>query len=97
LTATVRAGAATGRAHRHEGDRPLARLGHDSRSDNLNPARRAYDSFSPMLCTPNALSQGGELALKRRGAAARRSRAGGFTRVRRAAETPVDLVLEARP
>ena len=83
---------------RHERDRPLGRLVHDSRGDNLNPVGRAYYSFSTMLCTPNALSQGGELALKpERRASARRSRAGGFTRVRRAAETPFNLVLEARP
>ncbi len=87
-----------GDAFAYEWDRPLARLVHDSRGDNLNPVGRAYYAFSTMLCTPNALSQGGELALKpERRASARRSRAGGFTRVRRAAETPFNLGLEARP
>jgi hypothetical protein len=82
----------------HEWDRQLARLVHDSRGDNLNPVGRAYYPFSTMLCAPNALSQGGELALKaERRASARRSRAGGFTRVGRAAETPFNLVLEGRP
>ena len=52
-----------------------------------------------MLCTPNALSQGGKLTL---GAQAGEARlvaltAAGFTRIRRAAETPFNLVLEARP
>ena len=71
---------------------------HDSRGDNLNPVGRAYYAFSTMLCTPNALSQGGELALKPEWrASARRLPAGGFTRVRRAAETPFNLVLEAGP
>jgi SAM-dependent methyltransferase len=72
----------------------------DHVEDNLNPVGRAYYAFSTMLCTPNALSQGGELAL---GAQAGETRlrealtAGGFTRVRRTAETPFNLVLEARP
>ena len=82
----------------HEWDRPLARLAHDFRGDNLNPVGCAYYAFSTMLCTPNALPQGGELALMpERRASASRSRAGGFTRVRGAAETPFNLVLEARP
>jgi SAM-dependent methyltransferase len=68
--------------------------------DNLNPIGRAYYAFSTMLCTPNALDQDGKLSLGAQ-AGERRLRAvieaGGFTRVRRAAETPFNLVLEARP
>jgi SAM-dependent methyltransferase len=72
----------------------------DGLVDNLNPIGRAYYAFSTMLCTPNALSQEGRLVLGAQ-AGERRLRdvfeAGGFTRVRRAAETPFNLVLEVRP
>jgi 2-polyprenyl-3-methyl-5-hydroxy-6-metoxy-1,4-benzoquinol methylase len=67
---------------------------------NLNPVGRAYYGFSTLLCTPASLSQEVALAL---GAQAGQARigdvvgAGGFTRFRRAAETPFNLVYEARP
>jgi 2-polyprenyl-3-methyl-5-hydroxy-6-metoxy-1,4-benzoquinol methylase len=72
----------------------------DRVEDNLNPVGRAYYAFSTLLCTPNALSQGGQLALGAQAGEARLREtltAGGFTRIRRAAETPFNLVLEARP
>ena len=72
----------------------------DRVEENLNPVGRAYYAFSTMLCTPNAISQAGELALgAQAGEACLRKAltAGGFSRVRRAAETPFNLVLEARP
>jgi SAM-dependent methyltransferase len=72
----------------------------DRVEDNLNPVGRAYYAFSTMLCTPNALSQGGRLALGAQAGEARLRKtltAGGFTRVRRAADTPFNFVLEARP
>ncbi len=71
----------------------------DRIEDNLNPVGRAYYAFSTLLCTPASLSQEVGLAL---GAQAGESRirdvveAGGFTRFRRAAETPFNLVFEAR-
>ncbi len=71
----------------------------DRVEDNLNPVGRAYYAFSTMLCTPHALAQGGELALGAQAGEARLRQvltAAGFTRVRRAAETPFNLVLEAR-
>jgi SAM-dependent methyltransferase len=67
---------------------------------NLNPVGRAYYAFSTLLCTPASLSQEVGLAL---GAQAGEARirdvvtAAGFTRFRRAAETPFNLVYEARP
>jgi len=67
---------------------------------NLNPVGRAYYAFSTLLCTPASLSQDVGLAL---GAQAGEARirdvvtAAGFTRFRRAAETPFNLVFEARP
>jgi SAM-dependent methyltransferase len=73
---------------------------HDRLVDNLNPVGRIYYAASTMICTPASLSQEVGLAL---GAQAGESRlrevvtAGGFSRFRRATETPFNLVLEARP
>jgi 2-polyprenyl-3-methyl-5-hydroxy-6-metoxy-1,4-benzoquinol methylase len=72
----------------------------DRVEDNLNPVGRAYYGFSTLLCTPASLSQEVGLAL---GAQAGEARirdvveTAGFTRFRRAAETPFNLVFEARP
>jgi SAM-dependent methyltransferase len=68
--------------------------------DNLNPVGRVYYSFSTLLCTPCSRSQEVALCL---GAQAGEPRvrkvvnAAGFTRFRRATETPFNLVFEARP
>jgi hypothetical protein len=72
----------------------------DRVEDNLNPIGRAYYAFSTLLCTPASLSQEVGLALGAQAGEARIGdvvRAGGFTRFRRAAETPFNLVFEARP
>jgi 2-polyprenyl-3-methyl-5-hydroxy-6-metoxy-1,4-benzoquinol methylase len=72
----------------------------DSVPENLNPVGRAYYAFSTLLCTPSSLSQEGGLALGAQAGEARLREvleSAGFTRVRRAAETPFNLVLEARP
>jgi SAM-dependent methyltransferase len=72
----------------------------DRVEDNLNPVGRVYYGASTLLCTPASLSQEVGLAL---GAQAGESRlrdvvtSGGFSRFRRATETPFNLVLEARP
>jgi len=69
-------------------------------SDNLNPVGRVYYSFSAFLCVPNALSQEGGYSLgAQAGEEPVRRLAGdaGFTRFRRVAETPFNLVYEARP
>ena len=72
----------------------------DRVEDNLNPVGRVYYAFSTLLCTPSSLSQEVGLAL---GAQAGEARirdvvtAGGFTRFRRVAETPFNIVYEARP
>jgi SAM-dependent methyltransferase len=72
----------------------------DRVEDNLNPIGRVYYAASTLLCTPASLSQEVGLAL---GAQAGEARlhdvvtSAGFTRFRRAAETPFNLVLEARP
>jgi 2-polyprenyl-3-methyl-5-hydroxy-6-metoxy-1,4-benzoquinol methylase len=72
----------------------------DRVEENLNPVGRAYYGFSTFLCTPASLSQDVGLGL---GAQAGEARigdvvaGGGFKRFRRAAETPFNLVFEARP
>jgi SAM-dependent methyltransferase len=72
----------------------------DRVEENLNPVGRAYYAFSTLLCTPASLSQEVGLAL---GAQAGEARIrdvverAGFTRFRRVAETPFNLVFEARP
>jgi len=69
----------------------------DSVQENLNPIGRLFYAASAMACTPNSLSQevglalgaqAGEEALRRLAIEA------GFTRLRRATRTPVNLVLE---
>ncbi|MCP9487413.1 MAG: class I SAM-dependent methyltransferase [Gaiellaceae bacterium MAG52_C11] len=72
----------------------------DSVEDNLNPVGRAYYGFSTLLCTPASLSQDVGLALGAQAGEARIREvveAAGFTRFRRVAETPFNLVFEARP
>jgi hypothetical protein len=72
----------------------------DSLAENINPVGRVYYGFSTMLCTPGSLSQEVGLALGAQ-AGERRLRdvlsKGGFTRMCRAAETPFNMILEARP
>jgi SAM-dependent methyltransferase len=72
----------------------------DRVEENLNPVGRAYYGFSTLLCTPASLSQEVGLALGAQAGEARIREvvmSGGFTRFRRAAETPFNLVFEARP
>jgi 2-polyprenyl-3-methyl-5-hydroxy-6-metoxy-1,4-benzoquinol methylase len=72
----------------------------DTVEDNLNPVGRAYYAFSTLLCTPSSLSQEGGLALGAQAGFARLTQVletAGFSRVRLAAETPFNLVIEARP
>jgi SAM-dependent methyltransferase len=73
---------------------------HDQLADNLNPVGRIYYAGSTMVCTPASLAQEVGLALGAQ-AGERRLRqvitAGGFTRFRRATETPFNIVFEARP
>jgi SAM-dependent methyltransferase len=72
----------------------------DTLSENLNPVSRLYYAGSVFLCTPSSLSQEMGLGLGAQAGEARLSevfREAGFTRFRRATETPFNLVLEARP
>jgi 2-polyprenyl-3-methyl-5-hydroxy-6-metoxy-1,4-benzoquinol methylase len=72
----------------------------DRIEDNFTPLGRAHYSGSTFMCVPNGLSQPGGYALgAQAGEAAIRRVAteAGFTRFRRAAETPFNLVYEIRP
>jgi SAM-dependent methyltransferase len=72
----------------------------DRIEQNLNPVGRAYYSFSTFLCTPSSLSQDVGLALGAQAGETRIRevvRSAGFTRFRRAAETPFNAVYEVRP
>ena len=72
----------------------------DETAGNMNPVGRVYYNFSTLLCVPNALSQPGGYSLgAQAGEAAIRQVVtdAGFTRFRRAAQTPFNLVYEVRP
>ncbi len=71
----------------------------DRVEDNLNPVGRAYYAFSTLLCTPASLSQDVGLALGAQAGEAQIRNVvemGGCTGFRRVAETPFNLVFEAR-
>jgi ubiquinone/menaquinone biosynthesis C-methylase UbiE len=75
-------------------------LAGDTLADNLNPVGRVYYSGSTFLCVPNARSQPGGYALgAQAGEQAIRAVAeqAGFTRFRRAADTPFNAVYDVRP
>ena len=72
----------------------------DTVEENLNPVGRLFYAGSLFLCVPNGLSQNGGYALGgQAGEAAIRqvTAEAGFTRFRRAAQTPFNLVYEVRP
>jgi len=72
----------------------------DNVEDNLNPVGRLFYSVSTLVCTPASLSQEVGLALGAQAGEGRLRdvlRQAGFTRIRRATETPFNLILEARP
>jgi SAM-dependent methyltransferase len=75
-------------------------LAGDALEDNLNPIGRIYYAASTVICTPASLDQEVGLALGAQAGEMRLrevARQAGFTRFRRAAETPFNMVLEARP
>ncbi|MCL4860051.1 MAG: class I SAM-dependent methyltransferase [Caldilineaceae bacterium] len=72
----------------------------DTLAGNLNPVGRVYYAASTLVCVPAALSQEVGLALGAQAGEAKLREVvmeGGFTRVRRATETPFNMILEARP
>jgi SAM-dependent methyltransferase len=72
----------------------------DTVEDNLNPVGRVFYGASTMICTPASLDQEVGLALGAQAGEKRLAeviKSGGFSDVRRATETPFNLILEARP
>ncbi|BCG87056.1 SAM-dependent methyltransferase [Mesorhizobium sp. 113-3-9] len=66
--------------------------------ENINPVGRLYYAASTMICVPTSLAQETGLALGAQAGETRLAeviRSGGFLRVRRAAQTPLNMVLEA--
>jgi SAM-dependent methyltransferase len=71
----------------------------DKVEDNLNPVGAAYYGFSTLLCTPNSLSQEPKAALGAQAGEARLravASEAGLSQFRRVAETPFNMVFEAR-
>jgi 2-polyprenyl-3-methyl-5-hydroxy-6-metoxy-1,4-benzoquinol methylase len=71
----------------------------DRVEDNLSPVARLYYAASTMLCCAHAISEGGNMVLGAQAGEARLAevfRKAGFRHFRRAAETPFNLILEAR-
>jgi 2-polyprenyl-3-methyl-5-hydroxy-6-metoxy-1,4-benzoquinol methylase len=72
----------------------------DSVDDNLNPVGRVYSAASTFICVPNSLCQEPARAMGAQAGEARLREVlseAGYTRVRRATETPFNIVYEARP
>jgi 2-polyprenyl-3-methyl-5-hydroxy-6-metoxy-1,4-benzoquinol methylase len=72
----------------------------DALEQNLNPVGRTYYGQSTVICTPGSLAQ--EVGLGLGAQAGERQLAAvlheaGFSHVRRATETPFNIILEARP
>jgi SAM-dependent methyltransferase len=71
----------------------------DRVEDNLSPVARMYYAASATLCCAHAIADGGQLVLGAQAGEAGMAdvfRKAGFTRFRRAAATPFNLILEAR-
>lgn len=71
----------------------------DRVEENLNPVGRVYYGASSQICVPVSLARQGPALGAQAGEARLRAvmEAGGFSRFRRAAQTPFNLVFEARP
>ena len=72
----------------------------DRLEDNLNPVGRLYYAGSTMICIPTSLDQPVGKALGAQAGYLKLSAViteGGFGNVRKAAETPFNMILEARP
>jgi len=72
----------------------------DRLEDNINPVGRLYYAASSLICVPVSLAKKGPALGAQAGERRLRSvvvEEGGFSRFRRAAETPFNIVLEARP
>jgi SAM-dependent methyltransferase len=71
----------------------------DTLAENLNPVGRVYYAYSTLICVPTSMDQEVGAALGAQAGEKKLTeviKLGGFTKVRRAAETPFSIVLEAR-
>lgn len=72
----------------------------DTPAHNMNPVGRLYYNASTMICVPTSLDQpvgaalGAQAGLKMLSSAIAE---GGFRSVRKAVETPFNMILEAQP
>jgi hypothetical protein len=74
-------------------------MAHDRLEKNLNPVGRVFYAASTLICTPASRAQEIGLALGAQAGEAQLREVvtrGGFTRFRRATETPFNMILEAR-
>ena len=72
----------------------------DRLEDNINPLARIVYAASTLVCVPTSLAQEVGAALGAQAGEAKLREvisAGGFSHIRRATETPLNMVLEARP
>lgn len=71
----------------------------DKLEENLHPLGRLFYGASTTVCVPASLAQGGPALGAQAGEAKLKQLVigGGFTRFRRATETPVNMILEAKP
>lgn len=92
--------------HAHESLQPdghvmvVEPFANDRLEDNLNPVGRVYYGASTLVCVPVSLAKNGPALGAQAGEAQLRDvlvNRGGFSRFRRATETPFNIVLEARP
>ena len=71
----------------------------DRVEDNVSPVARMYYAASTTICCAHAISDGGHMVLGAQAGQARLAdvfRKAGFTRFRRAMQTPFNLILEAK-
>lgn len=71
----------------------------DRVEDNISQVGQLYYAASTTICCAHAISDGGRLVLGAQAGEARLTdvfRKAGFTRFRRAAETPFNLILEVK-
>ena len=71
----------------------------DRVEDNLNPLGRLFYSVSSIVCVPASLNEDGHALGAQAGEKriAETVKSAGFSKFRRATQTPFNLVFEARP
>jgi SAM-dependent methyltransferase len=73
---------------------------HDELENNMNPVGRVFYGVSTLVCTPASRAQEGAACLGAQAGECNLKevvKRGGFTRFRRATQTPFNMIFEARP